>query len=151
MISRQAQLRAVIASLLVMLAPHQVPADEDKPNEKKPELAGNWQVETAILEGQAFPAEVTSTMTLRMRGGRYEARVGPQLDRGSYKINEKKSPLQMDITGVEGVNTGKTFLAIYDWQKEKLRICYRLEGTRPTTFDSTKPGHFLVVYKRVKK
>ena len=127
-------------------------AEEEKPKAEKPQLTGNWKVDSATLEGQAFPEEVTGTMTLSMRGGRYQANVGGQLDRGSYRVNDATSPMQMDITGIEGVNKGKTFLAIYDWQEKKLRICYSLaEGTRPTTFDSAKPGQFLVVYEREKK
>ncbi len=125
---------------------------EEKPKAKQNSLTGTWQVESAILEGQAFPKEVTSTMTLRMRGGRYEAHVGGQIDRGSYKVNETTSPMQMEIQGIEGVNKGTTFLAIYDWQEEKLRICYSVEeGKRPKKFEATQPGSFLVVYSREKK
>ena len=150
--SSNSRILLLIASLLLMVTGQATPSEEDKPKTEKPELAGNWQVESATLEGQAFPAEVTSTMTLLMRGGRYEAHVGPQLDRGSYKVNNKSVPMEMDITGIEGVNKGKTFQAIYDWQKDKLRICYGLEeGKRPTNFNAEKPGNFLVVYKRVKK
>jgi len=124
----------------------------EEPKGEQPSLTGTWQVESAILDGQAFPKEVTGTMTLRMRGGRYEAHVGGQIDRGSYKVNETTSPMQMDIQGIEGVNKGTTFLAIYDWQEEKLRICYSVEeGKRPKKFEATQPGHFLVVYAREKK
>jgi uncharacterized protein (TIGR03067 family) len=141
-----------VASLLMMMSGQATLAGEEEAGAKKPELASNWKVESATLEGQAFPAEIISTMTLRMRGGRYEAHVGPQLDRGSYKVNNESTPMQMDITGIEGVNKGTTFLAIYDWQKDKLRICYGLEkGKRPTKFDASLPGQFLVVYKREKK
>ena len=125
---------------------------EEEPKAKNNSLIGAWQVESATLEGQAFPKEVTGTMTLRMRGGRYEAHVGGQIDRGSYKVNETTSPMQMEIQGIEGVNKGTTFLAIYDWQEEKLRICYSVEeGKRPKKFEATQPGHFLVVYSREKK
>ena len=149
--SHHSRLLLTVAILFVLVIAVTSPAGEEEPGDKKPELSGNWQVESAILEGQAFPSEVTSTMTLLMRGGRYEAHVGPQLDRGSYKVNNS-TPMQMDITGIEGVNKGRTFLAIYDWQKDKLRICYSLEeGTRPTKFNAEKPGNFLVVYKRVRK
>tara|TARA_B100000809_G_scaffold98501_1_gene96990 strand:+ start:514 stop:984 length:471 start_codon:yes stop_codon:yes gene_type:complete len=124
----------------------------EEPKGEQPSLTGTWQVESAILDGQAFPKEVTGTMTLRMRGGRYEAHVGGQIDRGSYKVNETTSPMQMDIQGIEGVNKGTTFLAIYDWQEEKLRICYSVEeGKRPKKFEATQSGRFLVVYAREKK
>ena len=145
-------LLVLAASLLLTGRAIPASAEEEKPKAEKPQLTGNWKVDSATLEGQAFPESVTATMTLSMRGGRYQAHVGGQADRGSYRANDATSPMQMDITGIEGVNKGKTFLAIYDWQEEKLRICYSLEeGTRPTKFDSAKPGHFLVVYKREKK
>ena len=125
---------------------------EEEAKAKTPSLIGIWQVESATLEGQTFPKEVTDTMTLRMRGGRYEAHVGGQVDRGSYKVNDTPALMQMDIHGIEGVNKGTTFLAIYDWQEEKLRICYSVEeGKRPKKFEATQPGHFLVIYARKKK
>jgi len=126
--------------------------DEPGTDKKSPSLEGIWAVKSAVVEGNALPAEVTTMMQLKMRGGRYEAQVGENVDRGSYKVNDEKKPRWMDVTGVEGANKGKTFLAIYDWQDNKLRICYSLvDGKRPSKIDSTLSGQMLIVYKKPDK
>ena len=58
----------------------------------------------------------------------------------------------MDITGTEGPNKGKTFLAVYELDGDTLRICYDLSGkSRPTEFKTTEGTQlFLVSYKREK-
>jgi uncharacterized protein (TIGR03067 family) len=58
----------------------------------------------------------------------------------------------MDITGNEGPNKGKTFLAIYELKGDTLRICYDLSGqARPTEFKTKKDTRlFLVTYQREK-
>jgi uncharacterized protein (TIGR03067 family) len=140
----------LVIGLLVVHPLVSTGANQDPPKKAQPPtLAGSWVVESAVLEGQQFDETVTRTMSLTLRAGRYEVRVGSQLDRGLYKVDDSQSLKQIDVTGVEGVNKGKTFLAIYDWQKEKLRICYSLtEGKRPLTFKANQPGYFLVTYKR---
>jgi hypothetical protein len=54
--------------------------------------------------------------------------------------------------GTDGPNKGKTFLAIYELDKDSLKVCYDLSGkARPTEF-KTKPDTtlFLVTYTREK-
>jgi uncharacterized protein (TIGR03067 family) len=58
----------------------------------------------------------------------------------------------MDIIGSEGPNKGKSILAIYELESDKLKICYDLTGkTRPKRF-KTEAGtrQLLVTYQREK-
>ena len=56
----------------------------------------------------------------------------------------------MDIYGKEGVNTGKHFTAIYQFENGKLTVCYNLSGdSYPETFETKgKPMFFLSVFNK---
>ena len=99
-----------------------------------------------------FPDEVRKTIKLVVKDDKYTATVGSQVDQGTIKLNPATKPKEMDITGTEGPNKGKTILAIYQRDGDTLRVCYDLSGkNRPKEF-KTKEGTqlFLVTYKREK-
>jgi uncharacterized protein (TIGR03067 family) len=115
-------------------------------------LDGTWLPETAELGGKMFPDEVRKTIKLVVKDGKYTVTVGKAVDQGTVKLNPAAKPKEMDITGTDGPNKGKTFPAIYERDGDTLRVCYDLSGkTRPTEF-KTKEGtqQFLVTYKREK-
>jgi uncharacterized protein (TIGR03067 family) len=116
-------------------------------------LQGTWLPAKAELAGKKFPDEVRKSMTLVVKGDRYTVTVGEAVDRGTVKRNTAAKPKAMDITGSDGPNKGKRFLAIYELKGDTLRVCYDLSGkARPKEF-KTKEGSqlFLVTYKRQKR
>jgi uncharacterized protein (TIGR03067 family) len=63
-----------------------------------------------------------------------------------------EKPSAMDITSTDGPNKGKTLLAIYKLEGDKLIVCYDLAGKkRPSDF-KTEPKSllFLATYQKVK-
>jgi uncharacterized protein (TIGR03067 family) len=113
---------------------------------------GTWLPETAEFAGKPFPDEVRKTMKLVVKDDKYTVTVGDKVDQGTVKLDAKAKPKAMDITGTDGPNKGKTFLAIYERDGDTLKVCYDLGGkARPTEF-KTKEGTqlFLVTYKREK-
>jgi len=79
--------------------------------------------------------------------------VGKVKDEGTVKIDGTKKPKTMDIVGTEGPNKGKTILSIFEFDGDKLKVCYDLGGkNRPEEF-ATKDGglQFLVTYQRAAK
>jgi uncharacterized protein (TIGR03067 family) len=113
---------------------------------------GTWLPSTAELAGKMFPDEVRKTMKLVIKDDKYTVTVGETVDKGTVKLKPAAKPKEMDITGTDGPNKGKTFLAIYELDGDTLRVCYDLSGkSRPTEF-KTKEGTqlFLVTYKREK-
>jgi uncharacterized protein (TIGR03067 family) len=115
-------------------------------------LEGTWLPSTAELAGKQFPDEVLKTLKLVVKGDRYTVTAGEEVDQGTVKLNPAAKPKQVDITGTEGPNKGKTILAIYERAADTLRVCYDLSGkSRPTEF-KTREGTalFLVTYKREK-
>ena len=116
-------------------------------------LVGTWLPSTAELGGKPFPDELRKSIKLVITDDKYTVTVGKQPDQGTIKLNPSATPKAMDITGTEGPNKGKTFLAIYERKGDTLRICYDLGGkNRPMEF-KTEVGTqlFLVEYTRQKE
>jgi len=109
-------------------------------------IEGTWILTSAELGGQKLPLESFKDGKLILTDGQYTY----QNDHGTYKLILAEKPKAMDISGMDGPNKGKTFLAIYELTGDTLRICYDLGGkTRPNEF-ATKAGtqQFLASYKR---
>jgi uncharacterized protein (TIGR03067 family) len=116
-------------------------------------MDGTWLPSTAELGGQAFPEEVRKSIRLVIKEGKYTVTLGKQEDHGTCKLDAIAKPKALDVTGTEGPNKGKTILAIYERDGDKLTVCYDLSGkARPKEF-ATKQGTqlFLVTYMRQKK
>jgi uncharacterized protein (TIGR03067 family) len=124
--------------------------DESKESAKS--LDGTWLAAEAELAGMKFPDEVRRSIKLVIADGKYTVTVGTMPDRGTCKLDPSKKPMTIDITGTEGPNKGKTFLAIYERNNDTLRVCYDLSGkSRPTEFKTTAGTQlFLVSYKKEK-
>ena len=115
-------------------------------------LDGTWLPSSAEVGGMKIPDEVRKSIKLVIKGDQYTVTVGKLLDKGTAKSNASAKPKELDITGTDGPNKGKTFLAIYERDGDTLRVCYDLSGeNRPTEF-KTKEGTqlFLATYKREK-
>ncbi len=115
-------------------------------------IDGTWLPTSAELGGKMVPDEVRKTVKLVVKGDKYTVTVGKNFDEGSVKLKPAAKPKEMDITGTDGPNKGKTILAIYERKGDTLRICYDLSGkSRPTKFESKEGTQlFLVTYKREK-
>ena len=50
------------------------------------------------------------------------------VDSGDYLVDEAAIPQTIDIVGREGPNAGRTMLAIYEINADKLTVCYDLDG-----------------------
>src|SRR5580704_8177213 len=90
----------------------------------KDSLDGTWLPSEAELGGQKFPDEVRKTIKLVVKGDKYTVTVGKAVDEGTVKLDAKAKPKALDVTGTEGPNKGKTFLAIYERDGDTLRVCY---------------------------
>jgi uncharacterized protein (TIGR03067 family) len=116
-------------------------------------IEGVWVTKSAEMAGKAMPAEFGKNLRLTISDGKYMLKGAEQPDEGTVKIRPDKKPKEMDITGTNGPNKGRTFLTIYEVTGDHVKICYDLSGkSRPTEF-KTKPDtpSFLAVYEREKK
>ena len=141
-------LRFLVALTLVLAFSSAVrSADKDGDS-----IEGTWRPATAEIGGKVFLEEARKAMKLMVKDDQYTVTIGMKVDKGTVKVNGAGKPKQIDITGTDGPNKGKTFLAIFERDGDTLRICYDLSGkARPTEFKSTEGSQlFLVTYKREK-
>ena len=115
-------------------------------------IDGSWSAAAAELGGAPFPDEIRKSIRLVVRDGQYTVTVGAQPDKGTIVLDTTKKPMSLDITGTEGPNQGRTFLAICERTGDTLKICYDLSGKSwPTEFKTVKGTQlFLVTYARDK-
>jgi uncharacterized protein (TIGR03067 family) len=119
---------------------------------KEDNLQGTWKSVEAEMSGGKLPEAAFSSWRLELTKGKYVLRGAESPDAGTVVADSSKKPKTMDITGTDGPNKGKTYLAIYELEGDSLRICYDLSGKkRPGEFKSLKDTPlFLVTYKREK-
>ena len=140
----------LVALFVVGIAPSFARADDSADEWKA--LVGTWKVESATLNG-AESTETFKTLVLTMEEGKYKVAFGGTSDIGTVKLDLAKKPKEMTVTGTEGTNKDRTHHAIYELDKDTLKICYSLSGgAAPAAFES-KAGTMtlLVTYKRSTK
>ena len=115
-------------------------------------LQGTWLPSMAELAGTIFPDEVRKTIKLVIKDDKYTVTVGDVVDQGTVKVNPAAKPKELDITGTDGPNAGRTILAIYELDGDTLRVCYDLSGKgRPTELKTAEGTQlYLVTYEREK-
>ncbi|HKI35728.1 MAG TPA: TIGR03067 domain-containing protein [Gemmataceae bacterium] len=68
--------------------------------------------------------------------------------KGTFKLDPTREPKALDMTDTFGEDAGKTFLAIYTLEGDRLTFCAADDGQeRPTEF-RTGPGQVLRVSQR---
>jgi uncharacterized protein (TIGR03067 family) len=143
----------IVLTLLLSIALAATSGDAKKGDARSGDsIQGTWLPSAAELGGKMFPDELRKAIKLVVKDDKYTVTVGKKADQGTIKLNPAATPKEMDITGTDGPNQGKTILAIYERDGDTLRICYDLGGkNRPTEF-KTREGTqlFLVTYQREK-
>ncbi len=108
-------------------------------------LNGSWTPVKQQIGGKDLPAVAFQKQKLIISDSTYIFSA-ESVDKGIliYKNG------QMDISGKEGINTGKHFTAIYKLNNEQLTICYNLKGdSYPLEFETlSQPAFFLSVFKK---
>lgn len=139
----------LIAALLALAA---VGADEGKNAGVSKKFIGTWQLTKGVVAGNAFPEAAVKSIRLQLTDGKYTLTGAESPDEGTWTLHLDQKPLGIDVTGTNGPNKGKTFLAIAELDGDRMKICYDLSGqVRPTTFESKeKTLLFLAEYTRVK-
>ena len=114
-------------------------------------LQGTWVVASGQANGETLPEEFVKNIVLTIKGSAYTAVINEQTDKGTFKINAGKQPMEMDIDS-ENADAGH-LLGIYEVGPETLKVCYAHNGAaRPKSF-STKDVEnvFMFDYKRKKE
>jgi len=140
----------LIAALMVVGS---VFVGDGKTDEISKKLVGTWQLTRGIVAGNALPAEAVKNIRLELTDGKYKLTGAESPDEGTWTLHPDEKPLGMDVKGTDGPNKGKTFLAIFELDGDRMKVCYDLSGqSRPTRFESKeKTLLFLAEYERVKQ
>lgn len=113
-------------------------------------LEGRWDMVRAELAGVAAPELAVANIQVEISAGNYAVKFGNHVaDRGSYALDPHPTHAAMTFRGVEGPNAGKSIPCIYQLVGDRLRVCYGLDGARPSAFATTPAAqHYLATYKR---
>jgi len=105
------------------------------------ELEGEWQMLTAVMNGQPLEKKFAAFGKRVTRGDETTVFTGPQiLMKVTFTLDRSKSPMAIDYQIVQGQNAGKSQLGIFKLSGSDLRLCFGGPGQpRPEEFSSA-PG-----------
>lgn len=108
-------------------------------------LNGDWVPVRQELGGQELPASIFANQKMVLADSNYTV-MAESIDKGVVHYQKGR----MDIYGMQGVNKGKHFTAIYRQDGDELWICYNLGGeSYPESFNTR--GHrffFLSIFRK---
>lgn len=138
------------ALLVTALATSAWCAEPTKAKDESKALNGVWVPVSAVMGGKALTTEECQSIRAVFRDGKYTVKSGDETDKGTYTIDDSKDPKQVTIVGTEGPNKGKTIPAIFERDKNTLKVCYDLSGKAPPEkFESKADSKiFLATYER---
>jgi uncharacterized protein (TIGR03067 family) len=104
-------------------------------SEASPNLEGHWQMVRAEWNGEAAPELVTRETQLEFTAAAYVVRyAGQVMDQGRYEWITEETSRHLVLHGTQGTNAGRRIPCLCQLVGDRLRICYGLDGTRPTDF-----------------
>lgn len=113
-------------------------------------LEGDWLPTKAELDGEPAPALFLAQTILTLRDGHYQIDFGGETsDSGTYEPTDNAAFPALKMECTKGANDGRTVLAIFQTQGNRLRICFGLDGTLPDGFQTAADSNrYLVYYRR---
>jgi uncharacterized protein (TIGR03067 family) len=93
-------------------------------------LEGAWMPIAANVAGKSLLMRELRVKYLVLDAGGYSIidQANHVVDSGEYNVDDAALPQTMDIVGREGPNAGRTMLAIYELDSDRLTVCYDLDG-----------------------
>ena len=115
------------------------------------DLIGTWVHSRVEVGGNVVEDETLKSAEMELSNGKYVFRMGDNTAKGTYVLNTTKTPAQLDLTEVEGENTGRKIQAIVEatsgggW-----RLAADMQGgSRLASFaDATGGSQFVATYQR---
>jgi uncharacterized protein (TIGR03067 family) len=116
-------------------------------------LEGAWVPIAASVSGKELLVAELRVKYLVLDGHDYNIidRSNQVVDRGEYLVNDSAKPSTIDIVGRDGPNAGRSLLAIFELQDNRLTVCYNLEGqNRPANMQAQDDDQLLlsITYER---
>jgi uncharacterized protein (TIGR03067 family) len=115
-------------------------------------LEGAWVPIAASVSGKELLVAELRVKYLVLDGHDYNIvdRSNQIVDQGEYLVNDNARPSTIDIVGRDGPNAGRSLLAIFELQDNRLTVCYNLEGqNRPANMQAQDDQLLLsITYER---
>ena len=113
-------------------------------------LDGIWEMIRAESEGEPSSDLLALRVELHLTADTYHVHFAGELaDQGTYTRTSSAPHATLILLGAKGSNAGRTIPCIYQLVGDRLRVCYGLDGTTPTTFATTAGStHYLATYRR---
>ena len=115
-------------------------------------LHGIWEMIRAESGGEPSSELLALRVELHLSVDTYAVHFAGELaDQGTYSRTSSEPHTTLLLFGAQGPNAGRTIPCIYQLVGDRLRVCYGLDGTTPTTFATTAgSAHYLAIYRRKK-
>ena len=119
-------------------------------------LQGEWEGVEIEVQGNKGTEENAKAFLLSFKGDEvtFRSNRGGRGRRSVFKLDPTRSPMEIDLTPLDGNELGRTQRCIFSMDKDRLRLCVHLTPKfaerRPTEF-KTQPedGLIFVSLKRV--
>jgi uncharacterized protein (TIGR03067 family) len=129
------------------------PPKKDRGKEEVQKLDGSWVLVTLQHNGTTFGQDVLKGRRTTIQGGKYSSTLdGKLVVAAVLTLDPSKKPRWLTMRYTGGANKGKTYLGIYDLNRDTLHLCITTDGkTRPKDFSAPKGSNqTYAVFKRVK-
>ena len=137
-----------VAPMVAAQAPRSAAPQGDKLTGTLASLQGVWKMTTT--NGQDIAA-AGQDMTITITGSNYvQALNGQVVEKGSFKIDETKKPMTMDLSITEGDSAGMTQFGVFELKGTTLTGKMAEPGgtTRPTDFTIAEGFFTFVMVKK---
>jgi uncharacterized protein (TIGR03067 family) len=113
-------------------------------------LHGIWEMVRAESGGEPSNDLLALRVELHLAADTYHVHFAGELaDQGNYARTGDTPHAALVLLGTQGPNAGRTIPCIYQLVGDRLRVCYGMDGTLPTTFASPAGSpHYLATYRR---
>jgi uncharacterized protein (TIGR03067 family) len=113
-------------------------------------IAGVWRPIRAERDGETAPEMALEPMRLVFQDGAYAFRFGEvNSDEGTFTWETAADYFVLTLRGIQGVNAGRTIPGLAQLRGDRLRVCFGLDGSVPTHFQTSRESaRYLVTYRR---
>ncbi len=129
-------------------------AKEDAAAEDLKRMQGDWVVVSMEVDGLKVPDDDAMALFRSVKGDRYTvSRYRRLAGKGTIKLDATKKPRTIDALPAGVTDKAKAVLGIYEFDGDKLKLCFARPGmARPTEFSAKEDsGNTLTVWQREKK
>jgi len=117
-------------------------------------MQGDWACVSMTRDGTEFPSEAVQALFRTVKGEEYSVfRWEKPIGKGSFKIDATQKPKTIDLIPAAAKGKPATIQGIYEFDGEKLKLCYGAPGQpRPKEFKAPQGSMLTVfVWEREKK